>query len=219
LRFKKLVLLIAVLGVLAAAGVLKKAGLEKKEKNLEQTAAQAQVSLGQDFSAGFVSKIDLRRGHSEDERMVFIKDAAGQWTSGNGSGARVRKESVDALLKSLSALRGELRGDNPAVLEDFLLTDDKAFHLELFGADNKKLAHVLLSSLRPRGTQNFVRASGDNKVIVTNTDILAELNIFSKEDKLNGRAFLEPSVPADETPKAQPIPTKAKTSFIKSKSG
>ncbi len=243
MKFKKLLFLIIVLALLAGVSFLKKTSLEKNQAG-RQALPQVDLLTDKNFSAGFVTKIEIQRGLPSalppdgqgqtgvlgGERVVFIKDASGQWTLEIPPGAPpsaemipARKDSVETLLKSLAGLRGEVRADDKAVLGDFSLTDEKAFHFQLFGTSNSELGHVLVSPLRPRGTQNFVRAGGSQKVLATDTDVLALLDIFSPDEKLSSQLYAEPKpAPAAETPKVEPPPAPAKpnrSSFIKPKSG
>ena len=187
MKFKKLVALLLVLAALAGAALVKKAALDKERRAESGEVLKAETALGAEISPAFVSKIDLKRG---DEVLTFSKGDE-RWTIPTHYGTHARKDAVDELLKKLSAVRGEARSENPSVLEDFSLTDAKAIHIRLLGAGDKELAHFLLSPLRSRGTQNFIRLAGSPKVLVTAADVLAALNIFSKDDKLDYHGFAE----------------------------
>ncbi len=200
MKFKKLVVLIVLMAVLAGLAVFKRLSLEKARKS-DAGVLQSQVDLDKGFSTGFVSKIDLYRGTSQDERIIFVKDSSGVWRLENRYRTRARKESVESLLKLVGSLRGELRSETDAVLEDFSLTDEKAIHLVFFDASGKELSHILLSPLRPRGTQNFVRKASSKEVIATDKDVLAELGIFSKDDKMSVKTYADLRVAGIESSK------------------
>ena len=161
---KKLAVLIVVLALLVAAGLWKKSELRRSERAAAQKPAQTQVPLGPGFSTAFVTKVELRRGSSDPDKLVLVKDASDSWTLQSRYGTHAQKSTVEDLLRSLTDLRGEVRAEDNAVLGDFSLTDEKAFHFELSGSDGHVLSHILLSPLRPRGTQNFVRL--DRKSVV-----------------------------------------------------
>ena len=203
MKFKKLVVLLVLLAIIGTASLIKKNALEKEnQKSKGQALLQSEPLLGKDFSAGFVTKIDLRRGVTDSERTTLTKDASGDWSLDPKTPGK--KERTEALLKSLAEIRGELRAENEAVLEDFSLTDEKAFHFILYGSSGNELAHVLVSPLRPRGTQNFVRLSNSQRVLVTDTDILASLGIYSETDKLDSLSFADTSNAAASAPASAP---------------
>lgn len=190
MKFKKLVVLMIVLAALAAIGIFKKAGMEREEA-LQKARPSEEASLAEGLLAGSVTKIMIARGSGEEEMLVLSKDTSGRWTIENRFGTRAKKATVEGLLTSLGTLRGNVRAETKEVLADFSLTQDKAFHLRLLGVDEKEILHMLLSPLRPRGTQNFVRLDSSDRVIVTATDLLASLGIFTKEDKLSYRVFAD----------------------------
>ena len=218
MRFKKLVALLLVLAALAVAALAKKTALDKERRAETGEALKAETSLGAEISPAFVSKLEIKRGVEGSESMTLVKDND-RWTISSHYGTHARKEPVDELLKNLSAVRGEARSENPSVLEDFSLTDAKAIHIRLLGAGDKELAHFLLSPLRPRGTQNFIRLAGSPKVLATTADVLATLNIFSKDDKLDYHGFAEFRVAGVESSKVNSFeldpPGGQKLSFIR----
>ena len=190
MKFKKLVVLMVVLAVLLGIGIFKKACF-KKNQGVNPAVLQNESLIGQNFSSGFVAKIDMRRGTGNNDLLVFAKNKSGQWILENRYGTRVRKENVDPLLKQLSDLRGEVRAEDKHVFDDFSLTDEKAVHIRLYGSGGNELTHVLVSPLRPRGQQNFVSISNTARIFATDTDVLATLGIFSNTDKLNYHTFAD----------------------------
>ena len=217
MKLKKLLILVAVLAVIGALSLAKKNNLEKAGTlNGRLVLAQTEPLLAKDFSQGFVTKMDVYRAGDPSERLLFAKDVSGKWVLQNHDNEPTRNEAVDSLLKSMTELRGELRSEDAAVLGDYSLKDEQAFHFQFFGNEGTELAHVLVSPLRPRGTQNFVRLAGSNKALVTDTDILASLSIFSPQDRLEKNTFAAPA-PAAPAP-AAPAPT-APVSSVKKKSG
>src|SRR5262245_21716291 len=102
----------------------------------EKTISSAEVSLGQDFSASFVEKIDIQKGEDANQRVIFAKKASGEWTIENRYGALARKSNVESLLNVMHALTGDLRSEDEAVLGDFSLKDEQAIHVNVYGPDN-----------------------------------------------------------------------------------
>jgi len=182
-KFKKLLVLIAACAVLLVMAVAKQRAGGPPSVALD--ASSGETVVGSKFSAADASRLDIYRGKGETERVTLSKDASGRWTVTNHFNTRARKEGVEGLLNHLAELRGELRSDTQELLKDYSITDDEAFHFEVTDAEGKTLAHRLVSALRPRGTQNFIREAGSDKVVVTLTDILADIGIYSDADKLN----------------------------------
>jgi hypothetical protein len=185
MKFKKLLILLGVLSALGALSVL------KQVRGPAEPAAELVEStqVGASFDVPSARRVDIHR--LESERLAFVKDGSGGWSLASHFGTRVRKEPFESLLRDVSALRGELRAESADLFGDFSITEEKAIQIEVFGADDRKLAHVLLSARRPRGTQNFVRLAGSDRVFVTDTDLLASLSLFSDTDTLSHRAFAD----------------------------
>jgi hypothetical protein len=174
--------LVAVAAILLILVIIKqKAGPPPSE---ELDASGTQAAVGQSFAVPEASGLDIYRGKDRAERVTLTKDASGLWTISNRFKTRARTESVQTLLDHLSDLRGELRSEDPALLKDYSIQDENAFHFEVTGSSGQVLAHRLLSPMRPRGTQNFVRENGSDKVVITYTDLLSDIGIFSDTDQL-----------------------------------
>lgn len=217
MKSKKLIVLVVILLLLGALALFKRSAGPAKET---LTVEAGQTSVGPAFNASSAAHLEIRRGDSE--RLALLKDASGKWTLTSHHGTRARKESVEALLGKLSGLRGELRAEDAGLLEDFTLTDEKAFHFEAAGPGDEKLTHLLVSPLRPRGTQNFVRVEGSVAVFVTDSDLLADIGIFSDADELHSRSFSDLRVAGVDSSKVEAfelvVPGQKKLSFAK-KSG
>ena len=187
MKFKKLLFLVSFCATLLVLAMFKQhAG---GPPSLALDASSGETVVGSAFTVGDVTKLEIYRGEGKDETLTLAKDASGRWTFTSRFGTRARKEGVESLLNHLAGLRGELRSESKDLLKDYSITDDKAFHFKVYDSAGKVLAHRVVSALRPRGTQNFVRETGSDKVVITLTDVLADIGIFSDQDTLSDKTF------------------------------
>ncbi len=196
MKFKKLIVLSAAAVLLFGLAIVKQNTGGPPSVTLDSPSER--TSVGNKFEVSGAAHLDIYLGKGEGERVSLAKDASGHWTITSRFGTRARKEGIENLLNHLADIRGELRSDSPNLLVDYSITDDKGFHLEVSDATGRKLAHRIVSPMRPRGTQNFAREAGSDRVIVTYTDVLSDINIFSDQDKLSDKTFEDLS-PAPNT--------------------
>ena len=187
---KKLIVLLVLVAVLAAAAWVKRSGVERRETVQDAAALAAVQVLPAAVNPSFVTRIRIRDGAGPDE-VALAKGAAGDWTLVNYFGAPAAKMSVEAFVKSISELKGELRADSKEVLDDFKIGEDSALRILLEDAAGSAVGTVFVSRRRATGAQNFVRPGGTDRVFVTRTDLLSELGIYSPEDPLDRKLFLD----------------------------
>ena len=203
MKFKKLLILIVILFAIVIVSFVKKANLDNREAKSREVPPPTAVT--QEISTGFVSKVVISKGKEEGTRLILSKNSSGDWFIDSHFKTKARKSSAENLLKDLSGLKGELYSDAKEVLGDYSLMETQAYHLELQSSEGKTLTHVLVSPLRTRGTKNFVRSAGSNKVAVTSTDILTSLGLYSKDAKLDYKTFADFKVVVTEASKIQSL--------------
>ncbi|PIU40161.1 MAG: hypothetical protein COT00_03145 [Candidatus Omnitrophica bacterium CG07_land_8_20_14_0_80_50_8] len=204
MKFKKLLILIVILFAIIVVSFIKKANLDKNAAIENQPPPPTMVT--QEIAPGFVSKLLISKGSEEAGRLLTVsKNGGGEWVIDSHFNTKARKSQVESVLKNLSGLKGEFRSDSKDVLEDYSLLETQAYHLELQGSDNQALAHVLVSPLRTRGTKNFVRNAKSSTVVVTDSDILTSLGLYSKDAKLDYKMFADFKVVVTEASKIQSL--------------
>lgn len=206
MKFKKLVILIVALAVLIAAALVKKA----RENGPDQKKPSPAVKvLRETLSPAFVQKVVLSKADDAGEKIVLRKDNANEWILESRVNTRARKDRVEALIKNVTELGGEIRSESKEVLKDFSLLESQAIQIQLRGAEDKVIASVLVSPLRPTGGLNFVRLADSDRVIVASPDILSTLGIYAKSDKLDDKLFAD--LQAVKPEPSNPKPKLAKT--------
>ncbi len=188
MKLKKLVFLILILVLLFSAVLIKKYGIMAPKSKSEADTAEASL-MTESFTKAEIRKVSVT--HPSGVSIVLSKQEDGSWKIDNQYGVPTRKNAVDDFLDQIWKVRGEIRAEKTDVLADFGLTDKTAINIRLDSAAADKFQEVYLSTKRPRGSQNFVRLANASRVLVTNTDILATLNIFSEDDKLSHRVFAD----------------------------
>lgn len=203
MKFKKLIALIALFMILAGVSIVKKMNLEKRDAALD--APSPKVSLAKGISAGFVRKVVVSKGTDEKNRVEIVKNDAGEWTVISRFGARGRKDQVDAVIKNVIELSGEVRSDSKEVLSDYLISDEQAIGIEFYGTDEKAMTHLYVGALRPAEGYNFVRLAGTAQVIVAPSDLLAAVGVYNKDSGPDYKIFTDMQAVKFETANAQKI--------------
>lgn len=192
MSFKKLLVIIFVTIVLLGLVFVKKNIQTRQNKNIEQEAQQAsQVTLIKDLPEGFIGKIVLYTGDAVDNKISIVKNSQGDWSLESKFNVKAKKETVDNLFKKLNGLKGEMRADSKDVLGDFKIDDNQALHIILSDSGDKQLNHILVSYLRAAWNKNFVRLANNNKIILSDVDLLSTLSIYDKDEKLDSNPFAD----------------------------
>lgn len=189
MKLRKLLILAVFLAVLVVLGLVKKAHDQRTEV-LQNKNQKTWFVLNQGLSADFVDRIEIYSSVNDSSKIRIRKADSGEWLLDLPFVARARKGSVDSFLKDLTLVRGETRAESKNVLQDFKLDEKQGIHLVLKGS-GKELSHTLLSPLRPGGTVNFVRTQNSARVIATDTDLLGDLGIYSKQTQLDPKVFID----------------------------
>lgn len=203
---KKLLVLLVVLGILVFFGVLKKINTVREEAQKEKAAESSVVVLLKDLATASVARIETYTGTDTENKFVLAKKEGDRWIVESHYNHPAKKYPIDNILKSVPSIQGELRSDSKDVLSDFKLKDDEAHHLVLYTKDNTALAHLLISPLRVKHNQNFLRLASSDEVLSTlNTDILSHLGIWAKDDSLSEKTFVDLQVLKYETSKVDRV--------------
>ncbi len=202
IKQRQLAVLTAVFLVLFVAGVVKKINHERRERIEEKKAATANTQVfNRDLATAFVTGLEVWHGDDEKSKITAKKDAAtSAWSVTSHYGLPAKQYMVDELLKLSANIKGEVRSNSRDVLEDFQITDEQGIHLLLRGTEDKELTHLVVSPLRV-AYDNFVRRAGDPTVIFSKNDILSQLGIYKKEDRIETKSFIDLKVVSFESDK------------------
>lgn len=189
MKLRKLLVLTGIVFVLLALVIIKNS-FQKKQDVLERVEKRETVLVNSNMDV-FASKVVIYKGDDEKNKIILSKQEDGQWVQENRFGLKVKKDTVDSILNILKDLKGELRADSKSAFDDFKLQDNQAVHLILFGADDKLLTHLLVSTKSLDYGQNFIRVFDSNKIMLLDWNILAALGFLDKMAKLDESYFAD----------------------------
>lgn len=190
MSIRKLFAIILVFLGLLVLMFVKQAAIKKAEAPKKESEPEV-LTLTDELSSGFISGITVYKGDAEDKKIVFEKDSAGNWSIQKKFGLKARKEAVEALLKELTGLSGEVRGDSKDVFPDFAITDTQGIHIILGANAPEPLLHLVVSFTKPAWNMNFIRLFDSEKIVLVSRDILSRLNLYSKDAALDDTYFAD----------------------------
>lgn len=209
MKFKKLLILTAIVSLLAVLAMVKNIAKEKRLAQ-EELASAKPFALIEDISTGFIRKITIYKGDDENTRIILAKDDAGAWLIENKFKAKAKKENIENLFKDLSGLKGELRAESKSVFGDFHLEDNQGVHIILEAEGGKTLAHIIASLERPGWDSCFIRLKDSDKIILFQKDLPGKVNIYNKDAKLDSNYFTDFKLFSFDTKKIETIKTSQK---------
>ncbi|HTL48691.1 MAG TPA: DUF4340 domain-containing protein [Verrucomicrobiae bacterium] len=138
-------------------------------------AASATTSLKADFDAAKVSKIVIGKGEKASS-IELVKEKG--WKISGAWKSAADNHKVDALLGRLKSLEGELRSTDKALLADYGIADEEAFHVHLLDGD-KSLTHFLIGAKSSGAGSVFVRLKDSAEVFAVDEPLLESLGVES----------------------------------------
>jgi hypothetical protein len=106
------------------------------------------------FDPGKAERILIGKG-LKTQVEIFKED--GIWKVKELWNARADEIKVQAILSALSGIQGDLRSSDPALFQDFGITDPEAFCVKVTGGNNDLLADLKIGIKSPGPTGFFIR--------------------------------------------------------------
>ena len=168
--------------ILAILGGLIYARTSKDEPQTIVTQSQLQKLVPDDLTADAVDRIELYAAGKDAEKVV-VRKVGEDWKTGDGFDAPADAEKVDAYVKTLLGLQGELRARDVSEegLKDYQLGEDEAFRVQAFKADATDPAMDILVGKAPNQNTVFLRQAGASEVFVEATNPRSEAGLSSPE--------------------------------------
>jgi hypothetical protein len=144
--------------------------------------------------AGEYARSDLGRltiGYGQDAEAVVLENGPEGWFLPTAWNARASDQRLDALLQSLSELRGEFRSDSPEVVPDYGFSDSTTVTLRGYDPGGGELFALEVGGKPEGGRGNFVKRPGSDEVFLTGANLLSNLGLWSGPDRPTSRHFLE----------------------------
>jgi hypothetical protein len=184
LKRKNLLILAAALAVLLVIALAQDLGHDRSTRGSSSTV----LATGE-FTQGGIGKIVIGRG-ARTEAVVLTATAAG-WQVASAWNAPASTQRVDALLETMSNLRGEFRSDSEAVLADFGFTDSTTVRITGYDTAGGTAFTVEAGEKPGQGVGTFVRRPGSAEVYLASADILGALGVYTAEAGPQGRHFVD----------------------------
>ncbi len=166
---KQIYILLGILIFLAAGVVLK-----------QQMHSPQLVS--EDYSALSLTLDETAAAHVQVSRagktLLEFERAKSGWVLPSLWKAPAAAEKISGFFKLFSAARGELRSQDPALLGDYGLGEDKAFLIQVKDAQNKTLIDLRVGSVRAADGQAFIRSAGTHDVYLADFDFFNTFGIY-----------------------------------------
>jgi hypothetical protein len=175
---KNLIPLVVVLAILVALFAYKKS-TQRTPGIIEQTRLVTLAPEG--MSKSDIVKMDLCAGAKPDEKLTLAFDSgADKWRVTTHFNAPVKKDTIDKYLDAIVKLKGEPRETTTSEsgLEQYNLSDAKAFHLIGYKKDSTEPFFHLLIGKSPGYKSVFMRKAGDNQVFVEETNLRQMAGIY-----------------------------------------
>ena len=175
---KNLIPLVVVLAILVALFAYRKS-TQRTPGIIEQTRLVTLAPEG--MSKSDIMKMDLYAGAKPDEKLTLAFDTgADKWRVATHFNAPVKKDTIDKYLDAIVKLKGEFRETTTSEsgLEQYNLSDAKAFHLIGYKKDSAEPFFHLLIGRSPGYKSVFMRKAGDNQVFVEETNLRQMAGIY-----------------------------------------
>jgi Domain of unknown function (DUF4340) len=173
-----LVIVFAALLVLVAIKVS-----SKKETTIVQEVQLP--SLLEGVSASDVAQFEVYAGAMPDEKVVLTRDADDPevWRVTSHFNAPAKEDTIDGFVSSLMKLKGEFRAtaEGDPALEEYNLTDEKAFHVKGYKAGADTAAFHVLAGEAPKPNQVFMRVAGGAEVYVLDVNLRREAGLWQDD--------------------------------------
>lgn len=185
---KSLIFLVVVLVVLAGLVVWKKT-------SVKETTIQEQVGLvtllPEGVSKTDIAKLELYSGAAPDKKLTLqYKPDGEKWIVASHFNSNAKDDVVDTYLDSIMKIKGEPRdtAKSESDLDEYELSDAKAFHVEGFkNGSDEPLFHLLIGEA-PAPNSVFIRKAGSNDVFVEDTNLRQEAGIYSRPGQMQADA-------------------------------
>ncbi|MFH1422460.1 MAG: DUF4340 domain-containing protein [Planctomycetota bacterium] len=148
------------------------------------------VKLTGSVDINTIEKIKFYMGDDIQNSIELVK-AAGKWLLATKFNAPARNDMVETLLSELKELKGEMRSNSSELFTEFSIGDKDSIHIELIGASEITLSHLLIGKQAADNLTTFLRLSGETKTYAVTNNLRRALGIF-QPTKEEAREELKP---------------------------
>ncbi len=164
--------------------------LFQKNAHRKATSQPAEAVLVPDgFVPADLSRITLGQG-GLNEAVVLTNTPTG-WMVDTAWNARASLDRIESLVRNVTGLTGEFRSDSGEVLGDYGLGDNDALLIRAYNPAGDLVIALDVGGKPERHPGNFVRQPDNNKVYVTQKNLLGQVGIYGEPEAPGNRYFLE----------------------------
>jgi len=184
IKTKNLMILGVALIVLLGISLMQKS---EHEKATSQSSVSLLVADG--FVPADLSRISLGFG-SQTEAVVLSNTPTG-WVVDTAWQAKANLPRIETLVRNLTGLTGEFRSDSAEVLADYGLDPDNSLQIRATNPGGELVITLDVGRKPERATGNFVRQPDNDKVFVSQKNLLSQMGIYGEPAAPQNRFFLE----------------------------
>ncbi|MBN2308686.1 MAG: DUF4340 domain-containing protein [Candidatus Hydrogenedentes bacterium] len=141
--------------------------------------------LPEGLSSADVAKLELFSGAHPDERVVLTRDEGDPnvWRVTSHFDAPAQAEKIEGFVDTLVGLKGEFRAtaDTDEALEEYRLSDEKAFHVLGFMKGSEEAGINLLVGKAPASNQVLMRTVDGKDVFVLDQNLRREAGVWQDD--------------------------------------
>ena len=165
MKVKTLLSFLVILAILVGVVVWQKMNVKPPMPLATQIGLENLVADG--IQKNTIQRIELFAGAEPDEKVVLERQQD-SWSIASLFDAPGNTETVDKFVDQLLSLKGEPRAtaDTEAKLADYDLSEDKAFHVQAFKADEEAPVVNILFGKTADYRTIFLRKADDNRIFV-----------------------------------------------------
>ncbi len=168
---RRLVLLVALLGVLLGAGLW----LRGREQS-RSTSQEAVLLVSRNFVLESTDAVEMGVGQQEEPQVRIQKDASGRWRVKTAYDAPADARRLERFMGALQGLSGEERARGAKWFDDFGLGEN-AFFVRLIES-GKRTAELLIGRSASNSFDNFVRVPNQEVIYAVDQDLLAKAGFW-----------------------------------------
>lgn len=174
MKIKQLIILFVIVLLLGGAIFLKNYRFSQPIEEQEYKKLEFVSALGE------IQTLSVRKGSSDsEEKFSLSKGDKDNWRVESFDNLKAKDDRVEALIKSLRALEGELRSISKDNIGDFLIGDDAGIRIDAQDKDGQESSIVV--GLKTAGFGgSFIREIGSHKVYLAAENILSKLGIWQE---------------------------------------
>lgn len=175
MKQKNLLILAVVFAALLVIVFVKKSG---DQPLIITDSVALKTLIPSDLAAADLGRLEMYIGEDTENKLVLERDSENpeMWHIASRFNAPVTATKIDEFLDTLVKLKGEFRQNaaTDEVLQEFELSDAKAFHVTGYKKDASDAAFDLLIGESPKFEQAFARTTDSNDIYVINANLRSQ---------------------------------------------